>query len=88
MTQVYEVAAGQRLRAALQGIPVIESDLIKYDEMYWGSGVQGLVVGETRHFLWRLKQIELNGEAREAARRHIEATASRILGEPWEVSST
>lgn len=76
-----------RLLGALQGIPVIESKHLRYDEMFIGSGSQqGVVVGEARHFLYRMKMIDLNNAARDAARAHIEATATRILGEPWEVS--
>jgi hypothetical protein len=76
-----------RLLGALGGLPVVETASLAYDEMCFGVGTQGLLVGEARHFLYRMKQIDLNHECREQAARHIEATATRILGEPWKVAS-
>lgn len=76
-----------RLLGALGGIPVLESEYLKYDEMSLKTvGAPGILVGEARHFLYRMQQLDRNHECREAARRHIEAEATRILGEPWKVS--
>ena len=75
-----------RLLGALAGVPVIETTYLGYDEMVFGVGAQGLLVGEPRHFLYRMKQIDLNQKCREEAAAHIERTAERILGETWKVA--
>ncbi len=75
-----------RLLGALAGIPIKESPYLKYDEMYVGTGVNGILVGEARHFLYRMKMIDLNQKARDAAAEHIKSSARRILGEEWELS--
>lgn len=70
---------------AVQGIPVVESDLLKYDEMYISAQSSRIVVGELAHFRYRMQQIEANARCRKAAAKHIETSASQILGEPWTV---
>ena len=71
-----------RLLGALAGIPVVESPHLKYDEMYFGTGTQGLVVGEARHLLWRMRQLDLNQKCRDEALEHIHKTWLRLFGEP------
>jgi hypothetical protein len=68
----------------LAGIPLVENPHLKYDEMAVSG--RGVVVGEIRHFRWRLEQLQANNRCRGTARQHIERTASRILGEPWTVA--
>jgi len=82
--EVRHLPGNYRLLGALAGIPIVEGDprVLKYNEMYFGEGTQGLVVGEIRHFMYRMKQIDLNQQARDAARRHIEKTWERLFGEP------
>lgn len=82
--------SGGRLQAALIGIPVQEHASLAYDEMItapFGMGRESILVGECNHFMYRMHMLELNDQCRENARRHIEATATRILGEEWKVSS-
>lgn len=81
---VSALPGGYRLLGALAGLPVVETEQLRYDEM--SMRPDGLVVGEARHLLYRMKMIDLNQKCREAAATQIEATARRILGEPWEVS--
>lgn len=70
------------------GIPVIEdrTGSLSYDEMFLSSITNSAVVGELAHFKYRMVQLRLNAECRKAATAHIEATASRLLGEGWKVS--
>lgn len=84
--EVRHLPGDHRLLGALSGIPIVQSRALRYDEMYFGAGSQGLIVGEERHFLYRMKQIDLNEKCREAAAAHIKSAARRILGEEWELS--
>lgn len=68
----------------LDGIPIKVSPFLRYDEMYVGD--VGLVVGETRHLVYRMKMIDLNNECRRSAGEHIKARARHILGEDWKLS--
>lgn len=81
-----QIPGGNTLLAALAGIPIRESDALRYDEMSFSIRGNILWVGEERHFMYRMKMLDLNREAREAAAAHIKTSASRILGEPWELS--
>lgn len=83
---VAQLPGDYRLLGALQGIPIIESDDLEYNEMYFGHGTQGLIVGDARHFLYRMKMLDLDQKCREAAAAHIKSSARRILGEEWELS--
>lgn len=74
-----------RVAAAVNGLVVIESPLLRYDEMMVSHDHPAILVGEAAHFTWRLRQIELNNECRAAGVRRIEAMATEILGEPWTV---
>lgn len=76
-----------RLLGALAGIPIIENRALPYDRMYVGTGIQGIVVGEQRHFLWRMRCLDEDQACRDAAAQHIKNVAERILGEKWELSS-
>jgi hypothetical protein len=72
------------LLAALAGIPIYETPGLKYDEMVLAN--RRVLVGDQRHFLWRMKQIDANHECRRAAAEHIKTSARRILGEEWKLS--
>ncbi len=84
--RVAQIPGGNTLLAALAGIPIEETPLLKYDEMTFGVRGRTLLVGDQRHFLWRMKMLDQNREAREAAAAHIKTQARRILGEDWELS--
>lgn len=84
--RVAQLPGNMRLLGALGGIPIHEDRYLRYDEMFIGQGIQGIAVGEQRHFLWRMKMIDLNQQCREAAAAHIQSSARRILGEEWELS--
>ena len=84
--EVRHLPGDHRLLGALAGIPIIESQALRYDEMYFGQGTQGLIVGETRHFLYRMKMMDLNAEVRAKAAARIKSSARRMLGEELELS--
>jgi hypothetical protein len=67
------------------GVPVAESEDLGYDEMSLDYSRSRLLVGEVRHFEWRMEQIRRNNECRRIAARRIELVAEEILGEPWTV---
>jgi hypothetical protein len=81
-----ELPGRMGLIGALAGIRLVEMPLLKYDEMVILYEESAIGIGETAHFLWRLRQVEANNECRRKAREHIETTATRILGERWKVS--
>lgn len=67
----------------VNGIPVVESAALGYDEMYISSYDAKIVVGEIAHFRYRIRQLEANERCRRTARQQIEAMAADILGESW-----
>lgn len=60
---------------------------LRYDEMFTANGIQAIIVGELAHFTYRVKQAAENKACRGAAAHHIKTAATRILGEPWELSA-
>lgn len=70
------------------GLRVIEDDRLGYDEMYIATTQQAIAVGEYTHFRYRIEQINENHRLRQRAADHIQRSAERILGEPWEIAST
>jgi len=75
------------LLGALAGIPVVEVEELAYDEMAFDRVHQRLEVGDQRHFIWRMKQIDLNAEVRAKAIARIRASARKMLGdEDWKLS--
>lgn len=72
---------------AVSGIRVIESPLLRYDKMFIAQEQQAIVVGEVAHFRYRIDQLNRNKKLREQVRADIRASARRILGEPWKLSS-
>lgn len=81
-----QIPGGNVLLAALAGIPIEESPYLRYDEMAIAVHGRKILVGEQRHFLYRMKQLDRNREVREAAAEHIKNQARRILGEDWNLS--
>ncbi len=81
-----QIPGGNVLLAALAGIPIEESPYLAFDEMAIAVHGRKILVGEQRHFLYRMKMLDLNREAREAAAAHIQNQARRILGEDWKLS--
>lgn len=73
---------------AFGGIRVLESPMLKYDEMFLAQTQQAIVVGEIAHFRYRLNQLNANQGLRKAVKRNIQAAAERILGEPWTVGES
>lgn len=72
--------------AAVNGLSIIESPALKYDEMYISQTMPAIIVGEAAHFVWRLRQRQLNEELRADLRRRIEEWGTSLLGEPWTVT--
>lgn len=70
---------------AFGGIKVIETSALKYDEMIIMANNQAIAVGELAQFRYRIHELNLNQQLRARVRADIEASARRILGEPWKV---
>jgi hypothetical protein len=64
----------------LYGIPVQEAPYLPYDEMVVAQSA--ILVGEIKHFMWRLRVQAENEAVRKVARAQIMAAYERILGEP------
>ena len=54
---------------------------LAYDQMYIAHSVAAIIVGEQAHFVYRMRQLAANEEARRACREHIAAVESRIFGD-------
>jgi hypothetical protein len=70
---------------AIGGIRVIETPVLKYDEMVIMQSQQAICVGEVAHFRYRIDQLNRNAKLRAWARQEIEDMAWRVLGEHWKV---
>lgn len=73
--------------AAFGGLRVVESPLLKYDEMMVARDQQAIVVGEIAHFKYRIHQLNRNHECRNIAEVRLRNFAHRVLGERWKLSS-
>lgn len=82
-----QIPGGSPLLGALAGIPIVPSEYLRYDEMAFGHMGRSLYVGEERHFLYRMRQLDANHACRQAASAAIKTAARRILGEEWKLSS-
>lgn len=67
------------------GVPVVESPLIAYDEMYISGIENAIVVGELAHFKYRLEQNRRNDALRARLTKNLQDWAEKLLGEPWTV---
>lgn len=71
-----------KARGAIHGLAGLAVDFeLRYDEMVVTP--RALLVGETKHFLWRMRVEAENEAVRQVARAHIVAAYERILGEPY-----
>lgn len=83
--QIWDWSDPDVVERACKISPLLCDVKLRYDEIYPSYSTSALLVGEQSHYLYRVLQIALNEECRQAAADHIRSEAERILGEPWEL---